>query len=100
MALYGKKYYEDWDKEIEEYKNSGLPITVFCRNKNYTYAAFSYHYYKKKKNKQSDGSEFLPVVCVSDPDPVICVNGLKITITDRTDSEALKKVLQAIRGIL
>jgi len=100
MALYGKKYYEDWDKEIKEYKSSGLPMTVFCRNKNYTYAAFSYHYYKRVHNKQGhDSSDFLPVLYKSDPEPVICINGLNITVTDQTDPEALKKVLQAIRGM-
>ncbi len=29
MALYGKKYYEDWDKEIKEYKSSAYDSFSF-----------------------------------------------------------------------
>lgn len=101
-------YHYDWDKEIQEFKDSGLKMQEFCKHKEYPYTAFSYHYYKKRREAAEKlPVSFVPLVPVSTgshvelqgSDQTIQINGLKIRITEYTNIISLKKVLQALEEL-
>ena len=100
-----RKYDVDWEKENENFKNSGQSMSQFCADKEYNKGIFAYHYYRKKNSdnaavKQPDsGTLFLPVEIAERHISVITVNGYRITVTDHTDISALRTVLKAIGDI-
>lgn len=113
-AKCGQIYFYDWDQEIKEFKASGMKMYDFCQTKDYPYTAFSYHYYRKRKKALEAEEENSPVVfaqvvpagasnevisSINISDSNICINGLNITVTERTSMTALKKVLKALEEL-
>lgn len=109
MDNYVRKYYCDWDKEIEEFISSGKTFQDFCADKEYSTGGFQHHYYKKRRNgsgrrERDEDIElpvFLPVEIIDRPgrEDIIKVNGFDLAVNEHTNIQALSTVLKAIGEI-
>lgn len=108
MDRHFRKYFFDWDKEIEEFISSRRTFEDFCADKEYTTCVFQYHYYKKRNGSgRQDRDEtiylpaFLPVEIIdrSEREAIIKVNGFELSVNEHTNIQALGTVLKAIGEI-
>lgn len=104
----------DWDMELEEYLGQTGECTIvrFTKNKPYSTAAFKHHLYKdpRYKGRNRNWSDayckkdhsccFLPVIVrPSIVNKAIIINDLSITISQDTDDDSLKKLLNVLRQL-
>ena len=80
---------KDWDKIINEWKNSNLSVESFCKEQQIARSTF---YKYKRKSKQNNESIFEPVVIKPNDTVSFIINGVHITCNHHDIAAILEAV--------
>ena len=85
----------DWNAKIQEYKDSGMSVTAWCRSQGIPDSTFSYHLHKEKPAKPA---KFIELKDTSSSITISC-RGLSIEIHPSFDVTTLQKILKVLTSL-
>jgi hypothetical protein len=84
----------DWNAKIQEYKDSGMSVTAWCRSQGIPDSTFSYHLHKEKPAKPAKFIELKDASGIT-----ISCQGLSIEIHPSFDVTTLQKFLKVLTSL-